>query len=750
VDFNLIKRNRYKQPAAPISKDERRRRKREFIIIGVVFVLAGLLTLLAIKGLRYGGNIPASNMVLMFILININMLLLVLLIFLVFRNLVKLFYERRRKAEGNKLRTKLIIAFIALTLLPTTVLFIFSLHFITSSIEFWFKIPIDQSLSNALAVGRNLYTLVEDNNTFLLDKTAYQVTSRDLLTPEHRKDLQSYTEVVQRAFNLDAVEVYDARFRRQACSITSKMGENHILPVKPNALRKGMEMKSDTWSISENLPAGEVIRNISAVPFGAKGEDIKGFVVISVTLPRDLARNLVSIAKGYEEYQQTKMLKQPVRFTYYITLSIVALLVVFCAVWFGMYLSKTITVPIMELAEGTRRVAGGDLTYNINVVADDEIKTLVDSFNKMTRDLRFNRKELELSARKLYQQNIEIEERRRYMEIVLNNVSTGVISLDSRGLVTTINDSAERMLNLKAEEIIKKSYKHILKEQHRHLADEIYDRFWNKREESLLVSLSMTVAGKPKSFKVNFNSLKDDNGRQIGLVMVFDDMTELEKAQRMTAWREVARRIAHEVKNPLTPISLSAQRLKRKYKNTIDDPVFEECTQTILEHTELIRNLVNEFSAFARFPAANPEPCALPPIIHETIAFYREGHTNIRFEVHIENDIPVMSLDRQQIKQTLINLIDNAIASIRTEGTISISLAHDPGAKTVRIVLADTGAGVRDADKPFLFEPDFSTKKSGMGLGLAIVSTIISDHNGRITVGDNEPCGAKFTIELPV
>jgi len=336
------------------------------------------------------------------------------------------------------------------------------------------------------------------------------------------------------------------------------------------------------------------------------------------------------------------------------------------------------------------------------------------------------------------------------MEIVLNNVSTGVISLDANGLVTTINLSAEKMLHLEAPRIIKKSYKHILGDQHKDLADEIFERFWNKREESLSRSLHMTVAGKPRSFKVNFNSLKDDAGVQIGLVMVFDDMTELEKAQRMAAWREVARRIAHEVKNPLTPISLSAQRLKRKYKQVIDDPVFEECTQTIIDHTDLIRNLVNEFATFARFPTANPEPCQLPVIISETIALYKEGHPNILFNVEAPTDVPVMRLDRQQIKQTLINLIDNAIASIRIRGEITISVAHHPEEKIVTLVVADTGAGISEAAKTRIFEPDFTTKKSGMGLGLAIVSTIISDHNGKISVEDNIPQGAKFVIELPV
>ncbi len=748
-NIQIIKRNRYKKPVN-VTKTDRRRRKRDFIIIGIVIALVSLLTFLTVKALRFSGDIPAANMALMFILININMLLVVFLIFLVFRNLIKLFYERRRKVEGSKLRTKLVATFITLTLLPAIVLFFFSLHFITASIEFWFKIPIDQSLKNSLAVGRNIYKLVEDNNTFFLDKAAYQIASRNLLSPGNKKELLNYTQVVQRAFNLNVVEVYSANFKQLTYSVSSKLEDKAIKPMSADAFQKGRDIDSNTWSVSQNVGGGEFIRNISAIPFGAKGNKIKGFVVISVLLPPDLAKNLVSISKGFEEYQQTKMLKQPVRFTYYITLAIVGLLVVFCAIWFGMYLSKSITIPIMELAEGTRRVAGGDLTYNISVVADDEIKTLVDSFNKMTRDLRFNRKELELSAHKLYVQNIEIEERRRYMEIVLNNVSTGVISIDSNGLVETINDSAEKMLDLDASTITKKSYKHILKNQHKALADEIYDRFWNKREESLSLSLNMKIAGKAKSFKINFNSLKDDAGHQIGLVMVFDDMTELEKAQRMAAWREVARRIAHEVKNPLTPISLSAQRLKRKYKQTVDDPVFEECTQTIIDHTDLIRNLVNEFAAFARFPTANLEPCELPPIISETIALYKEGLPNIAFNINIADDIPVMNLDRQQIKQTLINLIDNAIASIRTRGEINVSVEHNKTKKIIKLIVADTGTGISDIEKPSLFEPDFTTKKSGMGLGLAIVNTIISDHKGKIYVEDNEPHGAKFVIELPV
>jgi two-component system, NtrC family, nitrogen regulation sensor histidine kinase NtrY len=744
------KNNRYKKPSPPLPEAEQRRRKREYIIAGIVVAMIVLISYVILKGLNFGDDMAVSNSIMIFILININLLLIILLTFLVIRNLVKIIYERKRKVEGSRLRTKLVAAFISLTLLPTIVLFVFSLHFITSSIEFWFRIPIDQSLTNALAVGRNIYELVEDNNTFFLDKAAYQIATRDLLSPKNEKDLSTYVQVVQRAFNLNVVEVYNTRFKRLAFSVAPSLPADVIEPADPGTLQKGLHNGENTWSTSEHTAAGEMIRNIAAIPFGANEDNIKGFILISVLLPPDLVRNLASITQGFEEYQQTKMLKYPIRLTYYITLTIVALLVLFCAVWFGMYLSRRVTVPIMELAEGTRRVAGGDLTYHITVAADDEIKTLVDSFNKMTRDLRFSRKELEVYTKKLFDQNIEIEERRRYMEIVLDNVSTGVISIDAQGLVTTINHSAEKMLNLRSADIIRKSYKHILENQHADLAEEVYDRFWKKHEESLLKTLNMTVSGKSRVFMVNFNALKDDAGRQIGMVMVFDDMTELEKAQRMAAWREVARRIAHEVKNPLTPISLSAQRLWRKYKDTIKDPVFEECTRTIIDHTELIRNLVNEFASFARFPTANPVPCELPPIVAETVALYREGHPNVIFETKEDENIPILRLDRQQIKQTLINLIDNAIAAIRQEGTITIETSHDPVKNTVTLIISDTGLGISDMEKPFMFEPDFTTKKTGMGLGLAIVSTIISDHNGKIHAEDNVPHGARFIIELPV
>jgi two-component system nitrogen regulation sensor histidine kinase NtrY len=425
-------------------------------------------------------------------------------------------------------------------------------------------------------------------------------------------------------------------------------------------------------------------------------------------------------------------------------------LVVFCAIWFGFYLAKSISIPIMELAEGTRKVAEGDLSFSIATVADDEIGSLVTSFNKMTSDLRVGREQLELSARMLSERNVEIEERRRYIEIVLRNVSAGVITLDAEGFVTTINKSAEKMLGLKADDILYKSYKNLLWGQHLDLARDIMNKLTISKKDSVGLPLNLTIEGSPRSFLINVNALRDEAGHHMGLVMVFDDLTELEKAQRMAAWREVARRIAHEVKNPLTPITLSAQRLKRRFSIALDEPVFDECTQTIIDHVDLIRNLVNEFSAFARFPTANPEPNELHPIIEETLALYRESHPNINFELQIAEPIPRLKLDRQQLKRAMINLVDNSIAAIKKTGTITITLSHDATANKALITVADDGTGISDNDKTRLFEPNFSTKKTGMGLGLTIVRTIVHDHNGTIIVKDNHPHGAKFIISLPV
>jgi len=739
---------RFTRPFAALPVKERRKRKREIALIAIILAVVALLTYAETKIIQFGSAFPISNTTLMFILININLLLLILLIFLVLRNLVKLLYDRKRKVIGAKLRTRLVLAFITLTLMPTIVLFIFSINFLTTSIEFWFNVPVEQALENSLQVGRQIYSHVEENNRYFLQRIAYQVSSKKFLDPQKPAPLSNYIQVVQREFNIHAIEVYNAHSKRLTYALSPELETMPLKAVSADNLQKDKGFEG-VRSLIETLPQGELVRTIGSIPYGEKNESAEGFLVLSVLLPADLSENLASISRGFEEYRQRTLLKRPIQVTYYITLSIVALLVMFCAIWFGFYQAKSITIPIMELAEGTHRVAEGDLNVRIGFSADDEIGVLVESFNKMTQDLKAGREQLERSARMLREQNVEIEEKRQYMEIVLKNVSAGVITLDAEGNITTINKSAEKMLNLTPEQILGRSYKDLLNTKYLSLAKDIMETLSVSSKSAVELPLRMTVSGRPRSFLIHINALKDDAGEHMGLVMVFDDLTELEKAQRMAAWREVARRIAHEVKNPLTPISLSAQRLKRKFSDQIQDPVFMECTHTIAEHVEVIRNLVNEFSSFARFPSANPQPCELIPIIEETISLYKEEYRKIDFRILAPDPIPRMNLDRQQIKQAMINLIENAIYAIKEAGYIHVSVTFDPILKRVRIEVSDSGVGISDADKTRLFEPNFSTKKSGMGLGLTIVSAIIDEHNGLIRVQDNPEGGAKFVIELP-
>ncbi len=744
-----MKTRRAKRSFTYLTEQDRKRRKREGIIFIAVLAIVALMTFAETRLVPFGSEFPISNTILMFILINVNLLLVILLIFLVVRNLVKLLYDRKRKVMGAKLRTRLVVAFIALTLVPASVLFIFAVNFITKSIGSWFNIPVEQALEHSLSVGQRLYTTAEENNRLFLEKIAYHLQSKKLLVPPKKKDLARYTQQTQKSFDFDAIEVYSAKTNRLSLSLGTELKTPSVPIVSKENLQKKI-LPGSVRSFTVKTQAGELLRTIGTIPFGVTQKNAAGYVVITNLIPQDLTMSMSAISRGIEEYHQIELLKKPIQMTYYITLSIVAMLVVFCAIWFGFYLAKSITIPIMELAEGTRRVADGDLKFSIAPVADDEIGTLVDSFNKMTRDLRSGREQLELSAKKLRDQNIEIEARRNYIEIVLKSVSAGVVTLDGSGIVTTINTSAEKMLNIKSEDVLKKSYKKLLKGQHLDLANEIIESLKGPKGGTVELPLRLVIEGRPRSFMIHITALKDDEGRYLGTVMVFDDLTDLQKAQRTAAWREVARRIAHEVKNPLTPITLSAQRLKRKFSDKLDEPVFDECTQMIIDHVELIRNLVNEFSAFARFPAANLKPTALPPIIEETIALYREGHQDIRFNIHVSDGIPILNLDPQQLKQAIINLLDNAIGAIKDEGQIQIMLTHDPILNKVRIEVTDNGMGISDEDKTRLFEPYFSTKRTGMGLGLTIVNSIIADHHGMISVQDNKPQGAKFVIELPV
>lgn len=732
----------------PDSDQGKSRFKKEAALMLIILSLVGILTFAETRITDIGEQFPISNAVLVFILINTNLLLLLSLILLVFRNLVKLYYEKKNKLFGTRFKTKLVMAFVTLALLPTTVLFYFSIHFISRSLTFWFDAPVEQTLDSSLTLGRQVYDFIEDRNLFFATRAAYHIESQTLLTPEKSNELTRYAQVLQRAFNLHGVEVYAPDAKRLTLSLTHELGQHYFGILTSNDLLD-FHGNQRARSIVQNINAGEIIRTITRIPVDGPPDKSVGFLVTTTLLPLNISQSLASISQGTETYRQLKMLKKPIQWSNYMALSIVALLAVFCAVWFGFYLAKSITIPLMKFAEGTERVAQGDLNYQIDFTSDDEIGILINSFNSMTRELATGNEKLALSEKKMRQQNLEIEKSRQYMEVVLKNISAGVISVDASGTITTINKAAEAMLGISSSHILGKNFRDTLQKDHLKLAEKISNQI-PRSLDSMAFPLSITINGSPKHFAAHFNALQNENHDDMGAVMVFDDLTELEKAQRMAAWREVARRIAHEVKNPLTPIKLSAQRLKRRYSKQINETVFDQCTEMIVEHVDLIRNLVNEFATFARFPDTLMKPCNLEKIITETVALYREGLEHVSFILSITPELPLLNLDRQQIKQAFINLIDNAVSAVRKNGTITIDVSLDTILKLVRIEVSDTGKGISDEEKTRLFEPYFSTKKSGMGLGLAIVNSIISDHEGMIRVKDNSPCGAIFIIELPV
>ena len=736
---------------APNPANELRRRRREIILIPCILALVGLLTFLETQLIQFGADIPISNTILMFTLLNINLLLLILLIFLVFRNLVKLLYDRRRRSIGANLRTRLVITFVALTLLPTTVLFVFSINFISASLEFWFNAPVEKALQGSSDIGQRSYERLESDSRALIKRIAAQFTADRVGSRNNPQFVKDYLQNLQQQHDLAALEIYTPGLKRAALVQSPRMQERPLGLIDVNQLPSPAGITSIRTAM-ETVPNGELVRAFVKLPPAAGSRYKDAYIGLAKRVPAALTADIRAISKSIDEFHQIKLLKKPIQTTYYMYWSIVALLVMFCAIWFGFYLAKSMTIPLMELAEGTRRVANGDLTVHLDLSAGDEIGVLVNSFNKMTHDLRLSREQLELSAEMLRQRNTEIEARRRYMEIVLKNISAGVISLDATGVILTMNTSAEKMLSLDAEKIINRRYDDLLSLPLLDNARSVWHEIQSATGRTVERPLRLNIEGRSRSFLVSLAALQDDSRRPIGAVMVFDDLTELEKAQRMAAWREVARRIAHEVKNPLTPISLSAQRLKRKYGHQIGDAVFEECTRMIIDHVELIRNLVNAFSDFARFPSANPQPCDLAPIIEETVALYKEGHERICFRLQIEGDLPIplLSLDRQQIKQAMINLVDNAITALRGQGQIEIRLRYTNTADCVEILVSDNGPGISDEDKSRLFEPDFSTKKTGMGLGLTIVNTIVAEHDGTIRVEDRDPHGARFSIALPI
>ena len=739
----------------------------------VCTAFAVILTLGLSRGWFFKPSSEASlsGNILLVVFINLNVLLVLLLAYLVLRNFVKLMFERKRNILGSKLKTRLVAASVALTLIPAVPLFWFASHFIFSSLDNWFSATVQESLENSVKLARE-YVDRERSNLVSECGALIPEAARMITEQQNRAHLESGIAFLFAA-RIDAAYVFNS-----SGELKWSFRQNAGRQIDTDLLRRSFQKQSGTASKIISFPSGSPAGGDSTglgggarqlgpdsssagdspssaiaacIPLGSLTGD--GSVLIALRfLPDELSVKLGSITAGYDNYLQLKKLHRPLKKSHLITFSIVTMLAIFLAVWFGFYLSKNLTGPIRKLLAATRQIADGDLEVRLDPDRQDEIGMLMTSFNNMVEDLSQGRRALDDAYNALKSSNIELEDRRRYMEVVLKNIAAGVVSVDAEGKITTMNNSAEVIFGVRAEEARGKHYSAFLDRSHMEIVDDFISSYMQGRHAYIERPALVKVAGAPMSLFVKVSILRDDRDQFMGLVAVLDDFTELEKAQRMTAWREVARRIAHEIKNPLTPIQLSAQRLRRKYHELVDSDgsVFDECTRTIIQQVDHMKSLVNEFSRFARLPRAKLEPCSLYEIVEEGLGLYRHNYSHISFALEKLGDMPALRLDRDQFRQVIINLIENSVYAIGSEqGEISIRLSFDATLKIARLECADTGHGIALENRQKIFEPYYTTKERGAGLGLAIVSSIVADHNGFVRVRANEPRGTVFTVELP-
>ena len=712
--------------------EERKRRRRE----GWVILIAALMILLFAFFEDILPDVAAdyslTNNIAFFLLVNINIILLVLLVFLVARNLLKLLLDRRRRILGSRLQGRLVLAFIGISLVPTVMLFLIAESFVTRSVDKWFDSQIVNALKGSLDISSTYYQNSANNALFFARQLSQRIGDEGLFEPKKFDGLKRLVEEKQREYNLGTVEIYKPDGTALVKAFNDQVPTG--VTVSPQADFLNSALRGLEVARTQPLGEGDVLRG--AVPVYGDGKRIIGVVVVDYFVPKSISKKAQQISRSYEEHKHLAILKDPVKQTYMLTLLLITLVMIFAATWFGLALAKGITVPIQRLAEGTHEVAQGNLDYRIETSGDDEIGTLVASFNQMTEDLKHTHSEL--------------EQRRQYMETLLANITAAVISVDRSGRVTIVNKAAEQTLGLKASDVLHRHYEEGLRTPELQPLLDVIEQVQGGVGVKSVIRLGGPDSS--RTFMTAAASLQDDKGHTLGIMVFMEDITEIQNVQRVEAWREVARRIAHEIKNPLTPIQLSAQRLRKRYENDLDGDgsVLDKCTSTIIRQVDELKTLVNEFSNFARLPTAQLAADDLNEVVREALFLFKEGHREVEFDFSEQASIPSVELDREQIKRALFNLLDNAVASLNGTGRIEIATRFDETFGMVRLEVADEGEGIAREDRGRVFEPYYSTKKDGTGLGLSIVGTIVADHRGYVRVRPNQPHGTRFIIELPV
>jgi len=717
---------------------ELQKRRREIVYIFILSILLAISVAVEVFVFRSGQALPSPYIIYFIGLVNFNLVLVLLLLFLIFRNVVKVFIERRGKIFGSSLKSKLIIAFATFSVIPTLLVLSLSVFYLNSSFDKWFSQRMIGILKNASEV----------TDSFLVQEKRkgyeYAEIVSNLLKKSKFQNVDQVLAKAQSDFKLDGLEFYPGLLQERYLVQDDRVISEKIPRANFDFLQKGFLHQSQS-SIVQVFSDSHLLRMMQPTSHGV--------IVVSKTLNLAPGAKFDDIVGAYQEFQSNALIENPLKSMYFIMQTVMSLVILFAAVWFGFHLAKQLSIPLVQLGRATKRVAGGDYSKVEIESGSDEINSLISHFNQMIGNLSSSEIELQQTIKNLNQYT-------RYVEIVLGNVSAGVLSVDMAGVVTTMNRRAGELLNVNPADTLGKPIKQSLTlDNYRQFA-----QFVKAMQENQLTSLQkeirievdkQTSDGVEKEkipLSVHVSLLKNEFNDEIGRIMVFDDMTPIVNAQRAAAWSEVARRIAHEIKNPLTPIRLAAERLSRKYGEQIQEPAFKDSIQMIISQVDDMRNLVNEFAQFARMPQLKPVMGLLNLEIKNLVDLYIHNHPRNKFILELDNSLPEFKFDAAQLKRVFVNLIDNAIHATEAidDSVITIKTEYQVQHKIARIFIIDNGPGIPARDRQRVFEPYFSTKEKGTGLGLPIVKSIVEDHGGVIRALGNEPVGTKIFIELPL
>ncbi len=696
----------------------------------------------------------ASDTLLLYALSTLNFVAFVVFSFIFVRNLVKLRRERRERQLGSKIKTRLLIYFIAISFLPITAMAVFSYLFLNRSLEKWFSPFPEGVVQEAREVRRE--SLARQNQGLL--ETG--VLLAEILNRQTDAERQSTLDQIVAKGNFAALQIVDEN-RTPILQARAKLSSAHESEMDELL----QQARSSPVAIKESLADGKAFDVIAVL----LGSNQRLLIVPERRADTDLNN---TIADSQSEYQKLVKRQRKVRLLGVSTLGLMTLMLLFVSSWVAIYLARGIATPIKALAEASDQIAKGNLAYRVTTAAEDELALLAHSFNQMTAQLEENRRRIDTGSRQLQEKNLALEERRNYIETVLESLSTGVVSLDEEDRVTTINAAAARMLQLPTEQIVKSRLSELISNQDQLTIGQLLSRARRTGQASDQAEIVGRggYTSDPLPVALTATALRSAPAEKRGVVLVIEDLSELLAAQRAAAWSEVARRMAHEIKNPLTPIQLSAERIAKSYRRLgangngngqVDDSleearvraVVDECTETIAREVAGLKAMVDEFSRFARLPIARLSLADLNEVVQHAAALYEGRLDGVQMVLKLDQEIPETMLDSEHLRRVFVNLIDNALNSLaETDGerAIEISTTYDPKSSLLVAEVADTGHGISPADFKRLFQPYFSRRGSGTGLGLAIVQRIVLEHSGRIRAEANHPRGAKFVIELPV